>query len=251
MDFGLRDKTAFVTGSSRGIGRAIAEMLSGEGVNVAVCARNPEETDAAVKAIGERGGRAWGRALDVADRTALEQWIDDGVRELGGLDILVCNASSLASGYTPEAWERSFNIDIMHTVNAINRAIPHLERSSAGSIVITSSVSGLEVGLGAGSYGAAKAALIHYVKGLSRELAGKGIRVNAVSPGNTYFEGGFWQRIERDMPDAYKSAMAANPTGRMGTPEEIAHGAVFLASPLASRISGANLIIDGALTKAV
>jgi NAD(P)-dependent dehydrogenase (short-subunit alcohol dehydrogenase family) len=95
------------------------------------------------------------------------------------------------------------------------------------------------------------AALIHYAKGLSSQLIGKGIRVNAVSPGNTYFEGGIWQNIERGMPDLYKTAMSLNPTGRMGTPQEVAAGVVFLASPVASRISGTNLIIDGALTKAV
>lgn len=88
-------------------------------------------------------------------------------------------------------------------------------------------------------------------KGLSNQLIAKGIRVNAVSPGNTYFEGGIWQNIEQGMPDLFKTAMSLNPTGRMGTPQEVAAGVVFLASPVASRISGTNLIIDGALTKAV
>jgi 3-oxoacyl-[acyl-carrier protein] reductase len=118
-------------------------------------------------------------------------------------------------------------------------------------IVIVASVSGFEVDFAAGSYGAFKAALIHYAKGLSNQLVARGVRVNAVSPGNTYFEGGVWQNIERNSPDFFKTAMAMNPSGRMGTPEEIAAGVVFLASPAASRISGANLIIDGALTKAV
>ena len=99
--------------------------------------------------------------------------------------------------------------------------------------------------------GGRDAALIHYSKGLSNQLVAKGIRVNAVSPGNTYFDGGIWQNIKQGSPDLYKSAMALNPTGRMGTPQEVAAGIVFLSSPVASRISGTNLIIDGALTKAV
>src|SRR5438552_3041785 len=152
---------------------------------------------------------------------------------------------------TPETWEKSFQVDMMHTVNTVTAALPYLEKSSAASIVIIASVSGFEVDFAAGSYGATKAALIHYAKGLSNQLIGKGIRVNAVSPGNTYFEGGIWQNIERGMPDLYKTAMSLNPTGRMGTPQEVAAGVVFLASPVASRISGTNLIVDGALTKAV
>jgi NAD(P)-dependent dehydrogenase (short-subunit alcohol dehydrogenase family) len=160
-------------------------------------------------------------------------------------------SSALAVGDTAETWEKSFRTDMMHTVNAVAAALPYLEKSKSASIIIVSSVSGFEVDFAAGSYGAFKAALIHYAKGLSNQLIAKGIRVNAVSPGNTYFEGGIWQNIERGMPDLYKTAMSLNPTGRMGTPQEVAAGVVFLASPVASRISGTNLIVDGALTKAV
>ena len=117
--------------------------------------------------------------------------------------------------------------------------------------MLISSVSGFEVDFAAGSYGAIKAALIHYAKGLSRQLVGKGIRVNCVSPGNTYFDGGIWQTIEKNMPDLFASTLKANPTGKFGTPAEVANGVVFLSSPAASRISGTNLVIDGALTVAV
>jgi NAD(P)-dependent dehydrogenase (short-subunit alcohol dehydrogenase family) len=181
----------------------------------------------------------------------LKQWVEGAAGELGGVDTLVCNVSALAVGDTPETWEKSFRVDMMHTVNSIAAALPYLEKSQSASIVIISSVSGFEVDFAAGSYGAFKAALIHYAKGLSNQLVGKDIRVNAVSPGNTYFEGGIWQNIERGMPDLYKTAMSLNPTGRMGTPQEVAAGVVFLASPVAGRISGTNLTIDGALTKAV
>jgi 3-oxoacyl-[acyl-carrier protein] reductase len=251
MDLGLKGKNALVTGGTKGIGRAISALFAAEGANVALCARNADEVAATTKALAGKGGRLWGRALDVADPVALKQWVEDAAGEFGGIDALVCNVSGLAIGDTPETWEKSFRIDMMHTVNSVAAALPWLEKSTAAAVVIVSSVSGFEVDFAAGSYGAFKAALIHYAKGLSHQLVGKGVRVNAVSPGNTYFEGGVWQNIERGSPDFFKSAMALNPTGRMGTPEEVAAGVVFLASPAASRISGANLVIDGALTKAV
>lgn len=251
MDLGLKGKRALVTGGSKGIGRAIAELFAAEGAGVAICARKPEEVNATVKALTGKGVPAWGRALDVADAPALRQWVESAASELGGIDILVCNVSAIAVGNSPETWETSFRTDMMHSVNAVNAALPWLEKSPAASIALISSVSGFEVDFAAGSYGATKAALIHYAKGLANQLAPKGIRVNAVSPGNTYFEGGVWQNIERGNPGLYKTALGLNPTGRMGTPEEVAYGVVFLSSPLASRISGTNLIIDGALTKAV
>jgi NAD(P)-dependent dehydrogenase (short-subunit alcohol dehydrogenase family) len=251
MDLGLKGKSVLVTGGSKGIGLAIAELFAGEGANVAICARNADDVAKAVKSLRAKGVKASGRGLDVADPGALKAWIEAAAAELGGIDIVVCNVSALAVGDTAESWEKSFRTDMMHTVNSVAAAKPYLEKSKSASIVIVSSVSGFEVDFAAGSYGAMKAALIHYSKGLSNQLVAKGIRVNVVSPGNTYFEGGIWQNIERGNPDLFKSAMSLNPTGRMGTAEEVAAGVVFLASPVASRVSGTNLIIDGALTKAV
>jgi NAD(P)-dependent dehydrogenase (short-subunit alcohol dehydrogenase family) len=251
MDLGLKGKNALVTGGTKGIGRATCELFAAEGANVALCARNADEVDAAAKALSEKGVKSLGRALDVGDPAALKQWVEAAATAFGGVDALVCNVSAIAIGDTPEAWEKSFRVDMMHTVNAVAAALPYLEESKSASIVIVSSVSGFEVDFAAGSYGALKGALIHYAKGLAHQFAPKGIRVNAVSPGNTYFEGGVWQNIERNTPDFFKMALGLNPTGRMGTPEETAAGIVFLSSPVASRVSGANLIIDGALTKAV
>ena len=251
MDLGLRGKRAVVTGGSKGIGRAIADGFAAEGANVSICARNAEEVAAAVAALKGKGVKAFGSALDVADGPALAKWITDSASELGGIDALVCNVSALAVGDSAETWEKSFRIDMMHSVNAVAAAVPFLEKSSCGSIVLISSVSGFEVDFAAGSYGAFKAALIHYAKGLSRQLVGKGIRVNVVSPGNTYFDGGIWQNIEKNMPDLYNSTLKINPTGKFGTPAEVANGVVFISSPVASRISGTNLVIDGALTVAV
>nr|HET7859049.1 SDR family NAD(P)-dependent oxidoreductase [Caldimonas sp.] len=213
MDLGLKGKSAVVTGGSRGIGRAVVETFAAEGANVSLCARNAEEVSAAVRALNGRGSRAFGRALDVADGAALASWVAASAAELGGIDALVCNVSALAVGDNAESWEKSFRTDMMHTVNAVAAAVPHLEKSKSASIVLISSVSGFEVDFAAGSYGAIKAALIHYAKGLSRQLVGKGIRVNCVSPGNTYFDGGIWQSIEKNMPDLFASTLKANPTG--------------------------------------
>ncbi|HEU5296814.1 MAG TPA: SDR family oxidoreductase, partial [Burkholderiaceae bacterium] len=198
-----------------------------------------------------KGVKAFGRAFDVADGSALANWVNASASELGGIDALVCNVSGLAVGDNADTWEKSFRVDMMHSVNAVQAAVPHLEKSKSASIVLISSVSGFEVDFAAGSYGAIKAALIHYAKGLSRQLVSKGIRVNCVSPGNTYFDGGIWQTIEKNMPDLFASTLKVNPTGRFGTAEEVANGVVFISSPMASRISGTNLVIDGALTVAV
>ena len=251
MDLGLKGKKVAVTGGSKGIGRAIAEGFAAEGAGVSICARNAAEVEAAVASLKGRGVKAFGQALDVADGPALTAWVAASADALGGLDALICNVSALAVGDSAESWQKSFSIDMMHTVNAVQAAVPFLEKSSSGSIVLISSVSGFEVDFAAGSYGAIKAALIHYAKGLSRQLVGKGIRVNCVSPGNTYFDGGIWQNIEKNMPDLFASTLKVNPTGKFGTAEEVANGVVFISSPMASRISGTNLVIDGALTVAV
>lgn len=251
MDLGLKGKRAVITGGSRGIGRAIGACFADEGADVSICARNADELSAAVAALQAKGVKAFGRALDVADGPALGAWIASTAGELGGIDALVCNVSALAVGDTADSWEKAFRADMMHTVNAVAAALPFLEKSASGSIVLISSVSGFEVDFAAGSYGAMKAALIHYAKGLSRQLAGKGIRVNCVSPGNTYFDGGFWQTAEKNMPDLFASTLKVNPTGKFGTAEEVAKGVVFISSPAASRVSGTNLVIDGALTVAV
>jgi len=251
MDLGLKGKKVAVTGGSKGIGRAIAEGFAAEGASVSICARNAAEVEATVASLKAKGVKAFGRALDVADGPALTAWVAASADALGGLDALVCNVSALAVGDSAESWQKSFSVDMMHTVNAVQVAVPFLEKSSSGSIVLISSVSGFEVDFAAGSYGAIKAALIHYAKGLSRQLVGKGIRVNSVSPGNTYFDGGIWQNIEKNMPDLFASTLKVNPTGKFGTAEEVANGVVFISSPMASRISGTNLVIDGALTVAV
>jgi len=251
MDLGLRGKKAIVTGGTRGIGRAIASLLAAEGCDVAICARHKEAVDETVAALARSGVRATGGVADVADLPALRDWIGNAAETLGGLDIFVANVSALAQGMDEESWRKGFEIDVMGTVFGIEAALPLLEKSSAGSIVVVGSTAMAEVYGPTRSYAAVKATLIPYVKGLARNLAAKNVRANVVSPGNVYFKGGVWNIVEQRNPEMFASMLARNPTGRMVTPEEVANAVVFLASPRASFITGTNLIIDGALTQRV
>jgi 3-oxoacyl-[acyl-carrier protein] reductase len=251
MDLGLQGLRALVTGGTRGIGRAIVDALAAEGAAVGFCARTERDVTDTVEALTKRGSVAVGMAVDVADEQGLLRWVADSASELGGVDLVVANVSALAIPDEPANWRASFDVDMMGTVRLVNAALPYLERSDAASIVTIASVSGREIDFAAGPYGVFKAAIIHYTQGLAYQLAAKGIRANSVSPGNTYFPGGVWENIEQHNPELFAQAMALNPTGRMAKPEEIARAAVFLASPAASFITGANLLADGALTRGV
>lgn len=251
MDLGLKGLNALVTGGTKGIGRAIAQTLAAEGANVALCARNADEVKATTAELAGHGVKIFGAVADVGDGAALQAWVADAARALGGIDIVVANVSALAIPNDEASWKRSFEVDMMGTVRLVDAAMPSLERSKHPAIVTISSVSGREIDFASGPYGTFKAAIIHYTQGLAYHLAGKHIRANSVSPGNTYFPGGVWDQIEHGNPTLYAQALALNPSGRMGTPQEMANAVAFLASPAASFISGTNLVVDGALTKGV
>jgi 3-oxoacyl-[acyl-carrier protein] reductase len=251
MDLGLKGLNVLVTGGSKGIGRHCAEIFAAEGANVSICARDQKGVTSAIDALKAHGTTVIGRAVDVADKNALAAWVKDSAATLGGVDIVVANVSALAVADDEAAWQAGFETDMMHSVRLVNAAMPWLEKSKAASITLISSVSGREVDFTGPAYGAFKAALVHYAQGLAFKLAGKGIRANTVSPGNTYFDGGIWQWIENNNKELFAEAMKLNPTGRMAKPEEIARGVVFLASPASSFTTGTNLVIDGALTRGV
>src|SRR5580698_1233345 len=254
MDLGLKGKRAIILGGTRGIGRAIADTLAGEGADVAVCARNADQVAETVAALKDKGVRATGASVDIADGKALSQWVEKAGNELGGIDILVSNAGAMAQGADEKAWEANFRLDVLGAVNAFDAARPFLERAAGergdAAFVIIASVSAAEAD-NASSYGPIKAALIHYAKGLARQHAKKKIRANVVSPGTVYFKGGVWNMIETNMPDYFKQAIERNPTGRMATPQEIANAAVFLASPVSSFTNGINMLVDGAISRRV
>lgn len=255
MDLRLKGKKAVVLGGTRGIGRAIAVTLAAEGSDVAICARNPAQLDEAVASLAAQGGKAFGGSVDIADGAQLRSWIARAAEQLGGIDVLISNASALTTGNTEDEWRRLFEVDLMGAVRSFETALPHLTQAASTSgdaaFVTISSVSAAEASNGLSAYGAIKASLIHVAKGLAREHAAKGVRVNVVSPGTVYFEGGVWGNVEQRAPDFFKSMIKRNPTGRMATPEEIAAATVFLASPASRFTTGVNLVVDGAITSRV
>ena len=252
MDLKLKGKKAIVTGASRGIGKAIAQLLAAEGADVAVCARGAAGVEALVAELKGQGVKAVGGAVDIADGPALKAWIEEAAKALGGVDILVSNASALTRGASEEDWKAMFDVDLMGAVRALEAARPYLEKAGAengdAAFLITSSVSAAEAGAPS-AYGAIKAAQIHFAKGVAREGAPKHLRCNVVSPGTVYFKGGVWGVTEERAPDFFKMMIARNPTGRMATPEEIATATVFLASPVSAFTTGVNLVVDGAITQ--
>jgi 3-oxoacyl-[acyl-carrier protein] reductase len=250
MDLQLTGSRVLVTGGTRGIGRAIVEAFVDEGAVVEFCARNAAEIEATEKAVAERGGRATGVQLDVGDGPALVAWVSAAAERMGGLDAAVANVSALAVPDTEENWQLSFEVDLMHTVRLAKAALPHLE-ASKGSITAVSSVTGREADFASGPYGTMKTAIVGYIQGLAPQIAGRGVRANTVSPGNTMFAGGIWDGIQQGNPDLFADSLGLNPTGRMGTPEEMARAVVFLSSPVSSFTTGTNLVVDGALTRGI
>ena len=254
MDLQLKGKNVVITGASRGIGRSIAETFADEGANVAICARNLDQVNAAVAALKAKGVRASGDAVNIADGVALKAWIGRAAQELGGIDVLVSNASALPRDNSETAWQSLYDVDLMGAVRSFEAAKPFLDKAGAANgdaaFIITSSVSAAEAA-SVSAYGAMKASLIHYAKGVAREGAPRHVRCNVVSPGTVYFKGGVWGDAEERAPDFFQSMLKRNPTGRMATPEEIAAATVFLASPRSAFTTGINMLVDGAISSRV
>ncbi len=251
MDLGLKGKKAVISGGSKGIGRAIANLMAAEGADVAICARNGDEVEAAVAALKESGANAIGSAVDVADKDALQGWVSGAAEQLGGIDILVPNVSAGGGQMDENGWRANLEVDILGTTRMIEAAMPSLTASEAASITIIGTTAAVEDFLGPQTYNAMKAALIVHAQGLAQALAGQGVRVNTVSPGPIMIEGGAWDFIKNNLPDIYNSTMAGQPSGRMGPAEEVANAVAFLASPAGSWVTGVNLVVDGGFTKRV
>jgi NAD(P)-dependent dehydrogenase (short-subunit alcohol dehydrogenase family) len=243
MDLGLKGKVAVVTGASAGIGKAIALGLAAEGVALAICARREAPLREAEAALRAKGVEVYAATCDVGDASTLDEFLEAVKGRFGRVDILVNNAS--AFGFTDDEsnWKSSLNIDLLAPVRAARKAIPWMTENGGGNILFISSISGMEAS--GQPYAAVKAAIISYSKTLAMRLAKKHIRVNTLAPGSIEFEGGLWADRRVNNPSHYEAALHSIPTGRMGTPEEVADVAVFLVSERASWVTGECIRVDG------
>ena len=253
MDLQLKGKRVAVFGGTRGIGLAIVKSFAAEGAHVAVCARNANDIANLPSRLEADGASIEARSLDVTDAWAVSAWIADLVAG-GGVDAAVLCVSALVTGASEEDWRKSIDVDLLATVRTMEALVPALSESAArngDAALIHISTTAAREAITSAAYGPVKAAIANLCKAKARELASRRVRVNTVSPGLVYFEGGIWGKLKTAMPDRYDSAIARSPTGRMATVEEVANAAVFLASPRSSFTSGATLTIDGALTLGV
>ena len=244
MHLDLTGKNALIAGGSRGIGRSIALTFAEAGANVSICARGVSALREAEGELRRFGHTVHAMTCDLGDGAAVASYVKAAAQALGGIDVLVNNASAFGHTEDDSGWEASINVDLLAPVRASRAALPYLEKSR-GSIIHISSIAGLKQSSRTPPYGAVKAALIQYTLTQAARLAAKQIRVNCIAPGSVEFPGGNWERRKTSDPAVYENALRRIRMGRMGTPQEIANVALFLASGAASWVTGQTIAVDG------
>jgi len=245
IPFDFHGYRVVVAGASRGIGRSIALAFAQAGAAVSICARGKPALEETRQAIAAHGVTTHAQSYNLADAAAIDAYVADAASALGGIDVLVNNASGYGFADDDEAWIAGFNVDLMAAVRASRAALPYLEASPAACILHTSSIAAFRPRAGGAPYAAVKAALSQYTTSQALALAAQRIRVNAIAPGSIAFADGLWERRRLEQPELYHATLAKIPFGRFGRPEEIAHAALFLASPWAGWITGHTLVVDG------
>ena len=248
--FSMLDKVALITGSSRGIGLAIAERMAESGAKVVISSRKSDACAAAAQKIVANGGKAIAHAANIADKVALQALVDRTLAEWGRIDTLVCNAAvnphfgPLAT-ITDEAFDKIMASNVRSNLWLCNMVIPQMAARTDGSVIIVSSIAGLKGNAMLGAYGISKAADFQLARNLAVEWGGKNIRVNAIAPGiiRTDFARALWEN-----PKTYEKAVRRYPLGRIGEPDDVAGAAIYLASRAGAFVTGQVLVVDGGVT---
>ena len=245
MSFAFKQRRVVIAGGSRGIGRSIALAFATAGADVSICARGRDSLEATRAEIAALGHRVHAAPCDLADAASVARYVAEAGAALGGIDVLVNNASGFGQGDDEAGWAAGLNVDVMAMVRASHAARPLLEQATGGSIIHISSISGLRASTRTPAYAAVKAAMISYTASQAALLAPARVRVNCIAPGSIEFPGGVWDQRKRAGDKLYERVLKGIPFGRMGTPEEVADVALFLASDHARWITGQTIVVDG------
>ena len=257
MDLGIKDKTALVTGGSRGLGKEIARSLAAEGARVVICARNSEQVLETAEELRRGCGDVVGFTADVTSAEDRDRLLAETEKQFGPVDILVNNVGGNRRGSfletTDEDWEAVLDINLKCHISLTREVARGMCDRGDGSVVFVTSIFGREAGgPGLAIYNATKSALISMAHILALEVAGSGVRVNSVAPGSIRHPGGSWDRRCIDDPEGMAKFVAANiPGGRFGRPEEVGDVVAFLSSQRASWVTGACLTIDGGQSRSL